>query len=153
MNFLFKSTNIGNNIFQLAKRMNSSSAISLDNYKFKTILVTNPYEYVFHVQFNRPEKRNSMNFQYFADVKQCFRQLHYEPNCRSIVVSGAGKSFTGGLDLSELSTKILNAGADGDDEGANCIGRKGFHIKKIIEDFQESLSSIENVNFIFKFQY
>jgi enoyl-CoA hydratase/carnithine racemase len=36
--------------------------------QYETITVTNPHEYVYHVQFNRPNKRNAMNptfFRYF----------------------------------------------------------------------------------------
>jgi hypothetical protein len=43
----------------------SSSASSSTDYKYETLLVTNPSEYVFHVEFNRPEKRNAMNFSFF----------------------------------------------------------------------------------------
>ena len=36
-----------------------------DIYKFETLSVTNPHEFVYHVEFNRPEKRNAMNFTFF----------------------------------------------------------------------------------------
>lgn len=35
------------------------------SYQFETLSVSNPHEYVYHVQFNRPEKRNAMNFTFF----------------------------------------------------------------------------------------
>ena len=53
------------------------------------------------------------------------------------MLSGIGKGFTAGLDLSDLSS-IVNTETDDP-------GRKGFHIKKIIEDYQSSMSSPEIV--------
>ena len=43
---------------------NMSTAVK-DIYKFETLSVTNPHEFVYHVEFNRPEKRNAMNFTFF----------------------------------------------------------------------------------------
>lgn len=56
---IFYSFFIGN----LIQRMLSTD--QLENYKFETLKVTNPHEFVFHVEFNRPEKRNAMNFAFF----------------------------------------------------------------------------------------
>ena len=39
--------------------------LSNANLEFATLKVTNPHEYVFHVQLNRPEKRNAMNPKFF----------------------------------------------------------------------------------------
>ncbi len=35
------------------------------NLEFSTLKVTNPHEYVYHVQINRPEKRNAMSPTFF----------------------------------------------------------------------------------------
>ncbi len=40
-----------------------------ESLKFATLKVTNPHEYVYHVQFNRPEKRNAMNPNFFKCLK------------------------------------------------------------------------------------
>jgi hypothetical protein len=45
--------------------MGRKLSTSLDNFKFETLKVTNPHEFVFHVQMNRPEKRNAMNPTFF----------------------------------------------------------------------------------------
>lgn len=76
-----------------------------------------------------------------SELKKCFNELHLNPDCRSIVLSGVGKGFTAGLDLSDLSS-ILNS--DSDD-----VGRKAFAIKKTVEHFQQSISAPENVNYLF----
>lgn len=110
--------------------------LSNSNSEFETLKVTTPYEHVYHVQINRPEKRNAMNPTFFKEIAECFKQLSLNSECRSIVLSAIGKGFTAGLDLSELSSVV---GAEYEDPG-----RKGFHIKKIIDDWQGSMSAPEN---------
>lgn len=116
-------------------RQLSSSADS--DYSFKTLRVSVPSEFVYHVEFNRPERRNAMNPSFFSEIKNCFEKLRYDPDCRTVLISGKGKGFTAGLDLTELSQMVS---IDQED-----VGRKGFQLLKIIEDYQTSLSSIEKV--------
>jgi hypothetical protein len=47
-------------IVQIRNLTSTSKVLS-----FKTLEVTSPSEYVFHVKFNRPEKRNAMNPTFF----------------------------------------------------------------------------------------
>jgi len=35
--------------------------MALSAYKFETLAVTEPSQFVYHVEINRPEKRNAMN--------------------------------------------------------------------------------------------
>ena len=81
---------------------------------------------------------------FLSDLKSCFERLKFESNCRSIVISGKGKIFTAGLDLTQLSSVIMGS----DEEASDDVGRRGFRVKKILEEFQESLSSIEKVYFL-----
>ena len=62
-----------------------------------------------------------------------------------MVVSGAGKIFTAGLDLTELSRVIMGDGSS-NEESSDDVGRRGFRVKKILEDFQQSLTAIEVVS-------
>jgi len=48
-------TNIAFSGLTLKRTMTSSA------YKFETLNVTEPSEFVYHVEINRPDKRNSMN--------------------------------------------------------------------------------------------
>ena len=70
-------------------------------------------------------------------MRECFHNLSIHPECRSIVFSGAGKGFTSGLDLSEL-TQVINP--DIEDPG-----RKAFAIRKLVAEYQESINSVEKV--------
>ena len=71
------------------------------------------------------------------EIKKCFQDLNSNPECRSIVLSGNGKGFTSGLDLTELSAIMP---ADIED-----VGRKAFFIRKMMEKWQQSMSASENV--------
>lgn len=70
------------------------------------------------------------------------------------MISGRGKIFTAGLDLTQLSSVLMGGSVAEDEEVSEDVGRRGFRVKKILEEFQESLSSIEKVKFIiFKLKY
>lgn len=71
----------------------------------------------------------SVQFDY-SELHQCFHQLNESSDCRAIVLSGAGKHFTAGLDLQSA----LQMGQDlGDiDE----VGRRGHYLGKKIKSAQ-----------------
>lgn len=119
----------------LANSIRNSSTIEAYS-KFETLKITNPHEYVFHVELNRPQKRNSMTPQLFDEITSCFEQLAHDSNCRSIVLTGAGKSFCAGIDLSTL----VEIGTKGQDLET---GRRAFAMKPYIEKWQRSMSAPE----------
>ncbi len=63
---------------------------------------------VAHVTLNRPEKRNALNDAVISGVKQSLKNASTDKNVRVIVISGAGKDFCSGADLSALQ-KIAGA--------------------------------------------
>ncbi len=54
------------------------------------------------ITLNRPEKRNALNDELVAGVKQYLRAADRDENVRAIVIAGAGKDFCSGADLSAL---------------------------------------------------
>lgn len=58
---------------------------------------------VFHVELNRPQKRNAIHQPLLQDLERCFR--HIDPNVRAIVLSGAGGHFCAGMDLAENASR------------------------------------------------
>ena len=48
---------------------------------------------------NRPEKRNSMTWEFFAELSELFGALDDDPEVRAVVIRAEGKMFTAGLDL------------------------------------------------------
>ncbi|KAI6661958.1 Delta(3,5)-Delta(2,4)-dienoyl-CoA isomerase, mitochondrial-like [Oopsacas minuta] len=103
--------------------------------KYTTLKVTAPSEYVCHVELNRPDSLNSMNKQFFTDLRQCFEQISSDSSIRCVMLSGAGRFFTSGLDLKDAA--LLTS--DQPD-----VGRKGLALLRgSITPFQESISSLE----------
>ncbi|MBC7229517.1 MAG: enoyl-CoA hydratase [Actinobacteria bacterium] len=48
---------------------------------------------------NRPETHNAMNQTMFAELGVAAKELQNDPEVRAVVLTGAGKSFSSGLDL------------------------------------------------------
>ncbi|HZF79791.1 MAG TPA: enoyl-CoA hydratase-related protein, partial [Rubrivivax sp.] len=56
-----------------------------------------------HLRLNRPDKRNALNDALIAQLHTAFVNLPAE--ARAVVISGEGKHFCAGLDLSELGER------------------------------------------------
>lgn len=111
---------------------------SATNYAaYKTLAVEQPRPFVFHVQLNRPDKRNAMNPLMWQELGQAFDSLSDDPDCRAIVLSGRGKIFTGGLDLMAAMGLVQKLAAQDD------VGRRGQILGREIREFQNSISSLE----------
>ena len=63
---------------------------------------------VARITLNRPEKRNALNDAIIAELKTALRKADSDESVRAVVISGAGKDFCSGADLSALQ-KISNA--------------------------------------------
>jgi len=57
---------------------------------------------------NRPDKRNALNDDLIADLKDALREADGDESLRAVVIRGAGKDFCSGADLSALQ-KIATA--------------------------------------------
>nr|CAH7745257.1 unnamed protein product [Callosobruchus chinensis] len=104
---------------------------------YKTLSVTVPKEFVYHVKLNRPDKYNAMNKPMWYEIKQCFEELSDDENCRSIVISGEGKAFTAGIDLSALMEMASLISGDID------VARKAKNLLNVIRSFQDCLTALE----------
>jgi methylglutaconyl-CoA hydratase len=63
---------------------------------------------VARITLNRPEKRNALNAAVIAGVKEKLREASQDERVRVVVITGAGKDFCSGADLSALQ-KIAGA--------------------------------------------
>jgi methylglutaconyl-CoA hydratase len=63
---------------------------------------------VARITLNRPEKRNALNEAVIAGIKEELRKASQDESVRAVVISGAGKDFCSGADLSALQ-KIAGA--------------------------------------------
>ncbi|KAG9478236.1 hypothetical protein GDO78_013306 [Eleutherodactylus coqui] len=115
---------------------NMSSEAGLSSYSYETLKVTAPADHVFHVEINRPEKRNAMNKAFWREMVLCFQALGEDSNCRAVVISGAGKMFTSGIDLMDMASEFLQPQEDD-------VARIAWNLRKKISEYQKSFSVIE----------
>jgi enoyl-CoA hydratase/carnithine racemase len=54
------------------------------------------------ITLNRPEKKNPLTFEMYAELRDTFRALNDSPDVRAIVLTGAGENFSSGGDVHEI---------------------------------------------------
>jgi enoyl-CoA hydratase/carnithine racemase len=54
------------------------------------------------ITLNRPEKKNPLTFEMYAELRDTFRALVKAPDVRAIVLTGAGDNFSSGGDVHEI---------------------------------------------------
>ncbi|KAM8905085.1 delta(3,5)-Delta(2,4)-dienoyl-CoA isomerase, mitochondrial isoform 2-T2 [Spinachia spinachia] len=119
---------------QAVVRAMSSSGGAASPYT--TLSISHPAESITHVELHRPEKRNAMNKAFWSEMVDCFNEIAVDSGCRVVVVSGAGKVFTAGIDLMDMASDILIP--EGDD-----AARIAWNMKRVIAKYQETFSVIE----------
>jgi enoyl-CoA hydratase len=58
------------------------------------------------LRLNRPEKLNAMNYEMGYELRRLVSTIHEDPSLRALVVTGAGKAFSAGGDLSFILENI-----------------------------------------------
>ena len=59
------------------------------------------------ITLNRPERKNPLTFQSYAELRDLFRALQYEETVKAIVLTGAGGNFCSGGDVFEIIEPLL----------------------------------------------
>lgn len=59
-------------------------------------------EKVANITLNRPERKNPLTFDSYAELRDLFRNLVYAPDVKAVVISGAGGNFCSGGDVHEI---------------------------------------------------
>ncbi|MCY7339738.1 MAG: enoyl-CoA hydratase/isomerase family protein, partial [Sphingomonas bacterium] len=54
------------------------------------------------ITLDRPEKKNPLTFESYAELRDTFRALVVTPQVRSVVIAGAGGNFCSGGDVHEI---------------------------------------------------
>jgi methylglutaconyl-CoA hydratase len=75
---------------------------------------------VARVTLNRPEKRNALNDAVIAGIKDGLKKASQDERVRVVVISGAGKDFCSGADLTALQ-KIASASVAENSEDARLL--------------------------------
>jgi len=59
------------------------------------------------ITFNRPDRKNPLTFDSYAELRDTFRALADAPDVRAVVVTGAGGNFCSGGDVHEIIGPLL----------------------------------------------
>ena len=85
---------------------------------------------IVHVQLQRPEKLNAQTHEMWFELRQLGAELGQDGAIRALIVSGAGRSFSAGLDTSVLVDFF------GSDTPEDLEGLNGFAlVRKVQESF------------------
>jgi len=87
-------------------------------------------EHIAHVQFSRPDKRNSMVSAFWNDLPAVIRSLDAGGDIRAIVLSSTGPHFTSGIDLSLLSNSATAEQSQSAQQRAGLF----YHLVKKLQD-------------------
>lgn len=92
--------------------------------------------HIAQVSFNRPDKANSLHAVAWEEMKAIFEQLDENSEVRVVVLTGEGKHFCAGIDLTTLmDLQKFNT--------ISCEGRKREKLRKFIFKLQDSITAIE----------
>ena len=86
------------------------------------------------VTLNRPDKRNAINGEVLEGIKEAFSELSLDPAARVILLQGAGKSFSAGIDFNHLAEVNREDGR-----------APGIRLREGIETIQSILNRIEKI--------
>jgi len=114
-----------------------SEASSVASYKYNTLNVTEPSPFVFSVEMNRPTKMNALNLELWGEIGDAFSKLSADMDCRVIVLSGAGKMFSSGIDLGDLSALATVVYSEDD------IARKSMTMYNQVRHYQNMFTTLE----------
>jgi enoyl-CoA hydratase len=94
---------------------------------------------VAHLAMNRPEKANGMSPDFWEDLPRLTKELEQDMTIRAMVISGKGKHFTGGMDLSAFGSIM--------DLLKSEPGRSSYEMRKLVLKLQNSFNALEEARF------
>lgn len=103
---------------------------------FFAVSITGP---IAHLAMNRPDKANGMTPDFWDDLPRLVREIEADPAVRVLVISGNGKHFTGGMDLSTFNDIAkLTMGEP---------GRAAYAMRKLVLKLQDTFNALEQARF------
>lgn len=91
--------------------------------------------HIAHVQINRPEKVNAMDAAFWSEIIDIFQWIDETDEVRVVVLSGAGKHFSSGIDLTLLASVANELGKD--------AGRNARTLRRKIQQLQASFTAVD----------
>ena len=69
------------------------------------------------ITLNRPERKNPLTMESYAELRDTFRNLTYADNVKTVVITGAGGNFCSGGDVHEIIGPLVEMQRAGDMNG------------------------------------
>eukprot|EP00088_Acartia_fossae_P012836 TRINITY_DN1663_c0_g2_i1.p1 TRINITY_DN1663_c0_g2~~TRINITY_DN1663_c0_g2_i1.p1 ORF type:complete len:305 (+),score=85.28 TRINITY_DN1663_c0_g2_i1:45-959(+) len=104
---------------------------------YNNLNITQPSEYVYNLELNRPKKMNALSMEMWGEIGDFFDKVGEDTDCRVVVMSAAGKMFTSGIDLVDLGDMASIVYSEDD------IARKCTMIYHKIRRLQKQFSTLE----------
>jgi len=92
---------------------------------------------IYTITLNRPEKRNAINVEMLTGLCEMVEHQVSDPEIRAIILKGAGKIFSAGVDFNSLGAEV-----------GVCLGEAeagGAGLRALIYRFQQYLNRLEAV--------
>jgi enoyl-CoA hydratase/carnithine racemase len=98
------------------------------------------------ITLNRPERKNPLTFDSYAELRDLFRELAYAGAVKSVVITGAGGNFCSGGDVNEIIGPLVRMQEAGDMQGLLDFTRMtGDVVKAMRACPQPILSAVDGV--------
>ena len=69
------------------------------------------------ITLNRPDRKNPLTFESYAELRDTFRALVFVPSVKTVVITGAGGNFCSGGDVHEIIGPLVKMQEAGDMQG------------------------------------
>ena len=74
---------------------------------YENLLLENT-DSITRITLNRPEKRNALSLALMQEVTACLKEIGSNNEIRAVILAAAGKVFSAGHDLSEMTNRSIN---------------------------------------------
>lgn len=102
----------------------------------KNFIKTEHKNTIFYITLNRPEKRNAVTFDMVGSLAEAVDEAMNAPGIRGIILSGAGKLFSAGLDFSAAASLFQSS----QEKGAFIT-----NFRSLIKKAQHALNALEEI--------
>lgn len=96
--------------------------------------------HVAHLLLDRPDKLNALGNAFWTETAQTLQTLGEDPDVRVLVVRGAGRAFTAGLDIPEMMSRLPVDPAGGPPDGSR---QAALH--RLIRQMQGAITAFERL--------
>ena len=98
------------------------------------------------ITLNRPERKNPLTFESYAELGQLFRKLEHATDVKAVVVTGAGGNFCSGGDVHEIIGPLVKLQEEDDMPGLLAFTRMtGELVKAMRHCPQPIISAIDGI--------